>query len=253
MALVIQQPTPAGNIATDFELLDSHNFTGSLPKICGSTRERMKIRQGYPAARQLVEQVACAGLASHPACGSEPGGCAMKRPKEASRSLRQAVPARAGRDGRAGCRHAGEIMRGGTGQRGMCGYLSLVWRFFIFNFLNPRFIRANSIITETKPHNSFHPGRGSQHQQHSRLEQETMRGVVESLPDGVAMNRELLQWWWWTGGGCVPPGPGSVTPARCNEALRCELQRSLEDGKLPRGREIQGSKHFPCRKKKFQE
>ena len=69
-----------------------------------------------------------------------------------------------------------------------------------------------------------------------------MRGVVESLPDGVAMNRELLQWWWWTGGGCVPPGPGSVTPARCNEALRCELQRSLEEGKLPRRREIQG----PC-------
>ena len=150
MALVIQQPTPAGNIATDFELLHSHNFTGSLPKICGSTRERMKIRQGYPAARQLVEQVACAGLASHPACGSEPGGCAMKRPKEASRSLRQAVPARAGSDGRAGCRHAGEILRGDTGQRGMCGYLCLVWRFFIFNFLNPRFIRANSSITSLK-------------------------------------------------------------------------------------------------------
>ena len=77
MALVIQQPTPAGNIATEFELLDSHNFTGSLPKICESTRERMKIRQGHSAARQLVEQVACAGPASHAACGSEPGGCAM--------------------------------------------------------------------------------------------------------------------------------------------------------------------------------
>ena len=79
-------------------------------------------------------------------------GMRDERPKGAARSLRQAVPARAGRDGRAGCRHAGEILRGDTGQRGMSGSLSLslVWRFFIFNFLNPRFIRANSSITSLK-------------------------------------------------------------------------------------------------------
>jgi hypothetical protein len=163
----------------------------------------------------------------------------MKRPKEAARSLRQAAPARAGRDGTAACRRDLAQRHGRTGK---------VWFFLSrvcdFNFLNPRFIRTNSIITKQNPTTpSIQRKVGSQHQQHSGLEQNhAWRAYLTVSP--VAASRELLQWWCVASlpvpGQSLRPGATKLCAAKSLQAWKRKAAERARDTRI---------KQFHCRKK----
>jgi len=108
----------------------------------------------------------CACPASHPTGGKEHGGVAIKQPKEAARSLRLAVPARASSsrdDTAAGCWRDLERRHGRTD-----GVFPICFLCFYYSLLTHDLSSENKRNHKTKPHNSFHPALVSEQQQQRR-------------------------------------------------------------------------------------
>jgi hypothetical protein len=130
-------------------------------------RIRIAIRQGPGAlGGAAIVRAGCVCVSGVTVAGGEEHGRdAIKRPKEAARSLQLAVPARApsSRDDTA-ARCWRDLERRDGRTEGKVSSLFLVLLFFI----NPRFIRRKKRNHKTKPHNSFHPTLVSQRQQQRR-------------------------------------------------------------------------------------